>query len=174
MPDHFKTARFCLKGMVNFYCHFTPGIAVVLEPVTAAIKGGKKTLQWSPHLDAAFNKSKQVLTQAVPLAHPAPDANIAVVTDASVTHISGALQQQVRGSWQLLGFFSRKLNVAETKYSTFDRELLAAAQAIRHILEGQDFQLWTDHKPLVTAISRISESWSARQQRHLAAIAEFT
>jgi hypothetical protein len=76
-----------------------------------------------------------------------------------------------------LGFFSRKLNVAETKYSTFDWELLAAAQTIRHfrhILEGRDFQLWTDHRPLVTAISRISEPWSTRQQRHLAAIAEFT
>ncbi len=128
-------------------------------------------------LDAAFNKSKQVLKNAVPLAHPAPDAAIAVATDASDTHIGGVLNQQVRGSWQPLGFFSRKLNVAEIKYSTFDRELLAAAQTIRHfrhMLEGRDFQLHTDHKPLVTAISRISEPWSARQQRHLAAIAEFT
>jgi hypothetical protein len=74
--------------MVNFYHHFTPGIAAVLEPLTMALKVGKKTLQWSPHLDAAFNKSKQVLTQAVPLGHPAPDANIAVATDASDTHIA--------------------------------------------------------------------------------------
>ena len=113
----------------------------------------------------------------MPLAYPAPDAAIAVATDASDTHIGGVLNQQVRGSWQPLGFFSRKLNVAEIKYSTFDRELLAAAQTIRHfrhMLEGRDFQLHTDHKPLVTAISRISEPWSARQQRHLAAIAEFT
>jgi hypothetical protein len=127
--------------MVNFYRRLTPGIAAVLEPLTTALKGGKKTLQCSPHLDAAFNKSKQVLTHAVPLGHPAPDANIAVATDASDTHIGGALHQKVRGSWQPLGFFSRKLNVAETKYSTFDRELLAAAQAIRHfrhILEGRE------------------------------------
>ncbi len=113
----------------------------------------------------------------MPLAHPAPDANIALATDASDTHIGGTLHQQVRGSWQPLGFFSRKLNAAETKYSTFDREHIAAAQAIRHfrhILEGRDFQLWRDHKPLVSAISRISEPWSAGQQRHLAAIAEFT
>ncbi len=90
-------------------------------------------------MDAAFNKSKQVLAKAVPPAHPALDANISVATDASDTHIGGVLQQQVRGSWQPLGFFSRKLNVAETKYSTFDRELLAAAQTIRHFrhnLEG--------------------------------------
>jgi hypothetical protein len=125
--------------MVNFYHRFTPGIAAVLEPLTTALKGGKKTLQWSPHLDAAFNKSKQVLASAVPLAHPAPDAANSVATDASDTHIGSVLQQQVRRSWQPLGFFSCKLNVAETKYSTFDRELLAATQTIkhfRHILEG--------------------------------------
>jgi hypothetical protein len=113
----------------------------------------------------------------VPLAHPAPNAAIALATDASDTHIGGALQQQVRGSWQPLGFFSRKLQPAESKYSTFERELLAAVAAIRHfrhILEGRNFQLWTDHRPLVTALTRVSEPWSARQQRHLAAIAEFT
>ncbi len=56
-------------------------------------------------MDAAFNKSKQVLANAVPLAHPTPDAAIAVPTDASDTHIGGVLnqQQQVRGSWQPLG-----------------------------------------------------------------------
>jgi hypothetical protein len=158
--------------MVNFYRRFTPGIAAVLEPLTAALKGGKKTMEWSAALENAFQRSKQVLAAAVPLAHPAPNA---LATDASDTHISGALQQQVRGSWQSLGFFSRKLQPAESKYSTFDRELLAAVAAIRHfrhILEGRDFQLWTDHRPLVTALTRVSEPWSARQQRHLAAIAK--
>jgi len=164
-------------GMVNFYRRFTPGIAAVLEPLTPALKRSKKTLEWSPALDNAFQRSKPVLAAAVPLAPPAPNAAIALATDASDTHIGGALQQQVQGSWQPLGFFSRKLQPAESKYSTFDRELLPAVAAIRHfrhILEGRDFQLWTDHRPLVTALTRVSEPWSARQQRHLAAIAEFT
>ena len=101
-------------GMVNFYRCFTPGIAAVLEPLTAALKGGT--------------------------------------------------QRQVQGSWQPLGFFSRKLQPAESKYSTFDWELLAAVAALthlRHILAGRDFQLWTDHRPLVTALTRVSEPWSA-------------
>jgi hypothetical protein len=54
------------KGMVDLYRRFTPGIAAVLEPLTTALKGGKKTLHGSPHLDAAFSKSKQVLTLATP------------------------------------------------------------------------------------------------------------
>jgi hypothetical protein len=61
----------------------------------------------------------------------------------------------------------------ESRYSTFDHELLAAHAAIkhfRHFCEGRAFQLWTDHKPLVTAISRVSAPISPRQQRHLAFI----
>jgi cleavage and polyadenylation specificity factor subunit 1 len=42
------------------------------------------------------------------------------------------------------------------------------------MLEGRHFKLFTDHKPLVAAMVRISPPWSARQQRHLAYISEFT
>ncbi len=73
-------------------------------------------------------------------------------------------------------FFSRKLTDTESRYSTFDRELLAAHAAIkhfRHFCEGRAFQLWTDHKPLFTAISCVSAPISPRQQRHLAFISEF-
>jgi hypothetical protein len=55
-------------GMVNFYPRFTPGIAAVLEPLTTALKGGKKTLERTPALNSAFQRSKQVLAAAVPLA----------------------------------------------------------------------------------------------------------
>jgi hypothetical protein len=138
-------------GMVNFYRRFTPGIAAVLEPLTATLKGGKKTLEWSAALDNAFQRSKQVLAAAVPLAHPAPDAAIALATDASDTHIGGALQQQVQGCWQPLGFFSRKLQPEESKYSTFDRELLAAVDisgtSWRAAISscGQTTDLWSQH-----------------------------
>jgi hypothetical protein len=43
-----------------------------------------------------------------------------------------------------------------------------------HILEGCDFQLWIDRRLLVTSLTCVSEPWSARQQCHLDAIAEFT
>jgi len=65
----------------------------------------------------------------------------------------------------------------EQRYSTFDRELLAAVAALRHfryMVEGRAFTLLTDHKPLTHALHRSSDSWSARQQRHLAYLSEFT
>jgi hypothetical protein len=49
----------------------------------------------------------------------------------------------------------------------------AAIKHFRHFCEGRAFQLWTDHKPLVTAISHISAPISPRQQHHLAFISEF-
>jgi cleavage and polyadenylation specificity factor subunit 1 len=76
-----------------------------------------------------------------------------------------------------LGFFSIKLDSAQQKYSTFDRELLACYLSVRHfrwMLEGQSFFISTDHKPLTFALHRSSDAWSARQQRHLAYIAEYT
>ena len=48
-------------------------------------------------------------------------------------------------------------------YSAFDRKLLALYAAIR-----------SDHKQLTFALHRQSDAWSARQQRHLSYVAEYT
>ncbi len=112
----------------------------------------------------------------MPLQQPTPNAELSLATDVSDTHIGGVMQQKSKDHWQPLSFFSCKLTDTESRYSTFDRELLAAQAAIkyfRHFCEGRLFQLWTDHKPLVTALSRVSTSISPRQQRHLAFISEF-
>ena len=41
------------------------------------------------------------------------------------------------------------------------------------MLEGAVFTLWTDHRPLVQALMKLSEPWLARQARQLSYIAEF-
>ena len=40
------------------------------------------------------------------------------------------------------------------------------------MLEGTSYTICTDHKPLVTALSKHSDAWTSRQQRHLSTIAE--
>jgi RNase H-like domain found in reverse transcriptase len=72
--------------------------------------------------------------------------------------------------------FSILLSAAESQYSAFDRELLAVYAALLHflyLLEGQKFVIFTDHRPLVGAIGRLSDPKSDRQRRHLSFIAEF-
>jgi hypothetical protein len=64
----------------------------------------------------------------------------------------------------------QKTLFSEMLYSTFDRELFAAFSAVKHFgffLEGHPFTLFTDHKPLVSAISKSKTPFSSRQQRQL-------
>jgi hypothetical protein len=70
--------------------------------------------------------AKAALAAVVQLVHPAPNAVLSLATDASNTHVGGVLQQLNGGSWQPLAFYSKKLSGAGTRYSSFDRELLAA------------------------------------------------
>jgi hypothetical protein len=106
-----------------------------------------------------------------------PDKPLALARDASDMHIRGILQQQVGGNWQPLRFFMCRLMATEANYSTFNRELLAAHQAINHFLPqvvSHQFQLWTDHKILVAAMMRVIPPVLVRQQHHIAFISEHT
>jgi hypothetical protein len=173
-PQDFKQLQHLL-GMVNFYRRFLPNCAQVLKPLTD-LRGGAKILQWTATAQEAFQQAKRLLAAEVPLQHPAPNAELSLATDASDTHIGGVMQQKSGNHWRPLGFFSRKLTDTESRYSTFNRELLAAQAAIKHFhhfCEGRLFQIWTAHKPPVTALSRVSTPISPRQQRHLAFISEF-
>ena len=90
-------------------------------------------MEWSTPILEAFEGSKRHMVGATHLAHPGRKAILALSVDASGKHVGAALQQERSpGSLQPLGFFSRKLNTAEQKYSAFDREFLAVYAAIRH------------------------------------------
>ncbi len=51
---------------------------------------------------------------------------------------------------------------------------MSGIKHFRSRLEGRPFQLWTDHKPLIFALHRVSPPTSGRQQRHHAFISEYT
>jgi transposase InsO family protein len=168
-------------GLFNFYRRFVRDAAGIIKPLTDALKGGKSgtaAVEWSPPLQAAFKAAKCALANLCHLEHPAAAAELSIATDASATHIGGVLQQRRPGGhWRPLGFFSAKLDSAQQRYSAFDRELLAVFFTIRHfrcMLEGRRFTIFTDHRPLIGALGRVSEPWTARQQRHLSYISEFS
>ena len=163
-------------GMVTFYHRFLPGIAKTLAPLNDMLKGKPKELQWSPAADEAFLKAKDALAKATLLAYPSTTAALRLSTDASDVAVGAVLDQIEDGVPKPLGFFSRKLSNAERRYSTFDRELLAVFSAVRHfkhLLQGRQFEVMTDHLPLVHAISKKTDPESNRQQWQLSMIAEY-
>ena len=191
MPKHLEAiedfpAPTCKKtlmsflGLFNYYRSFVKNAAAFLAPLTNALKGGPKSpFVWTPEMQCAFVKAKMSLKEITYLGFPGRNQELSVAVDASMTHIGGVLQQRtsVENPWEPLGFFSKKLQEAQLKYSAFDRELLAVVQGLRHfryMLEGRSFHILTDHKPLTFALKRVSEPWSQRQCRSLSAIAELT
>ena len=167
-------------GMINFYNRFLTHSAEILAPLYQAIgKNSRsiKNISWSDDMDRAFDQAKDMLAKATLLNHPDPSSPIALTTDASDTAIGAVLEQKIKGNWQPLAFLSRKLKTAEQKYSTYDRELVAIYLGIKHFkyfLEGREFCIFTDQKPLTFSLAKISEPGPARQQRQLSFIAEFS
>nr|CDS28247.1 gag pol polyprotein [Hymenolepis microstoma] len=105
------------------------------------------------------------------------EARIVLKTDASQVAVGAVQQQVVKGEMQTLPFFSKKPTTTERRYSTFGRELLAiylAVKHLRHILEGHQFTIFTDHKPLIYALRAAADHHSPRETRHLDFIVQFT
>ncbi|BHF77518.1 hypothetical protein SprV_0602062500 [Sparganum proliferum] len=164
-------------GMVNFYRRFLPNCADHMLPLTNMLSGPKGPLKLTGEALTAFERIKNSLADATLLTHPAPEAQLSLMLDASTVAVGAVLKQHLAGSTQPLAFFSKKLLPAETRYSNFGRELLAiylAVKHFRHLLEGREFTIFTDHKPLTFAIHSRSDKLSPRQIRHLDYISQFT
>ena len=99
------------------------------------------------------------------------------LSDTSDVVVGAVLQKFVDNYWQPLAYFSKSLTPTERRYSTFDRELLGIYLAIKHFryaVEGRQFQVLTDQKPLTQLFSYHSTQHSPRQIRHLDYILQFT
>ena len=120
------------------------GRSETLAPLTAlTFKDAKR--DWTEVHQAAFDKMKKIVAREVLLSYP--DFND--VFDASATHLGAAISQKSRP----IAFYSRKLNPAQTRYTTTELELLAIVETLKgfkNILLGQQIRVYTDHKNLHT------------------------
>lgn len=166
-------------GLVNFYRRFIPDCAKTVQPLTDLLSGPRRNrpITFNDTHHKAFDKVKTDLAEATMLTHLIPSAPISIMVDASDFAVGGVLQQHVEDSWKPVAFFSKRLQPAETRYSTFSRELLAIYLTIRHfrhLLEGRLFCVYTDHKPLTYSFDGRSDRYSPRETRHLDFISQFT
>ena len=131
--------------MLNYYHRFVPHCAAVLAPLQNILRhAASDDVSAAPDLAAAVQAAKAALVDATLLAHPLPQMDLHLHVDASSEAVSGALHQVVDGVLQPLAFFSRKLNPAQFRYSTFAKELTAMYLAIkyfRHFVEGSSLTL---------------------------------
>ena len=133
-------------------------------------KDGRAKFCWTDEATSTFQASKQALASASLLSYTKPDAPTSIMCDASDTAVGAVLQQDIDGQWCLIVYFSKQLHSAQKRNSTFDPELLAIYQAVkhfRHFVKGWQFMIFTDHKQLTRALLASSDRYTLRQVRHL-------
>lgn len=168
-------------GMLNYYRGLIPKMAHIQAPLNEYLKNSRKNdkrkIDWSEPANQAFEQCKQELARNARLSFPKERASLVLTTDASDRAIGATLEQTFDNElFEPIGFFSRKLQPPETRYSTYDRELLAIYSAMKffeHWIEDKTFIVKTDHKPITFAFQQKPEKASGRQLRQLAYISQF-
>ena len=155
VPQSVRDVRAFL-GLAGFYRRFVEGFSLIALPLTALTQTSEgKVWRWGGDEQAAFDMLKQALSSAPVLAHPDPQRQWTVQTDASGVAIGGVLsQKQDDGTMRPVAYWSKKLSSAERNYSATERELMAIVKATeewRVYLHGSPHPvlLRSDHKPLV-------------------------
>ena len=125
----------------------------------------------------AIEQIKSLLTHAPVMAYFKQDAETRLTTDASPVGLGEILEQrQSDGFFGPVYYASRKLSKVEQRYSQFEREALSvkwACEKFYIFLYGTEFELCTDHKPLITVLGPNSKPPSPRIERWLLYLQQF-
>jgi hypothetical protein len=168
-------------GLAGYYRRFVDKFAHRTTALYELTKTDRRTgWRWHSLHQQQFEDIKVALTTAPVLATMDPDADFILRTDASDSALGGVLAQRqaIPGTDRFverpLGFFSRKLHAVETRYPTYDRELLAIHDNLEHwapYIHGRKHTtIYTDHSSLQHILGQ--RKLSGRQWRHLSKLQE--
>eukprot|EP00961_Rhodomonas_salina_P125654 1692827-Rhodomonas_salina.2 len=187
IPKTIREVRSFL-GLCNFYRKFIEKHSEIAKPLTNLLKSTEfkqkfgceftKTakVDLGPAEVAAFEKLKETLISAPCLVIYDPDKPTEVWADASFDYATtGAVLMQDHGlGWQPVAFMSKVMTLTESRYPTFEQELLALKKALeewRHYLLPVQFIARTDHNGL--KYLKTQKHLSERQWHWLAFFSEY-
>ena len=150
------TAVRSFLGLTGYYRKFIRDYSSVAAPLTDLTKGAiHRQLVLNSDQRAAFVQLKDLMVNAPVLALVDPQRAFVLQCDAS-SYALGAVLMQPGDSGDLhpVGYFSRKLNDAQQKYTVTARELLAIVESFKHwrydLIGAQagPVTVHCDHRPL--------------------------
>lgn len=173
-------------GLTNYYRKFIASYSEIVGPLLKINRGKKGTLKkndktplvWTDEARVAFSTLKDKMINSVTLRFPDFSKPFILTTDASNYSIGGVLQQaDSENKLRPISFFSRKLNAAEQRYSTVEREALGVIyglQANRPLILGYPIEIHTDHRPLVWLLQIASPNGRIARWQTLMSEYDFT
>ena len=154
IPKNLKELR-SFFGSINQYIKFVPNLASLGSPLRPLLNK-KSIFQWNDDHTKAFERIKEEIVNLTENTHFDVKRKTRVKTDASHNGLGASLEQLHGNDWKTISFASRFLNPHESKYSTNELELLGVVWAVeyyKNYLYGSDFEIITDHKALLSALS---------------------
>lgn len=133
-------------GLINYYRDMWSQRSHILAPL-ASLTSKEAKWVWGEEQRKAFLDMKRAISRDVLLAYPDFSKEFVIHTDASHLQLGAVISQDGKP----IAFYSRKLNPAQTRYTTTERELLSIVETLkefRNILLGQKIVVHTDHKNL--------------------------
>jgi len=158
------------NNLANHYRRYIKGFTTPALPLTNILKGSQAKgapIAWTDKEELAFQQVKKALTSEPVLQHPRMGHPFIIDTDSSTYCIGAVIQQTFRdpdGQIRLhpIAYESKKLTETEQRYSAQERELLAVKHALnhwRHIVEGSEIHIRTDHASLSTYCQKNPMTW---------------
>jgi len=133
-------------GMVNYYRDMWPQRSHLLAPLSS-LTSAKVKWTWTEECQTSFDNMKKLIAKETLLTYPNFNKTFEIHTDASKVQLGACISQEGKP----VAFYSRKLNPAQTRYTTTERELLSIVETLkefRNILLGQQIIVHTDHANL--------------------------
>lgn len=161
-------------GMANYYRNHIPNYAKIGHPLHKLC--GNKGFEWTEEQETAFTTLKKEMSKCLLEAHPLFDRPFYLMSDASGYGIGGFVYQMDDDNTpKIINMVSRVLNTAESRYSTYERELLGLIYTLkkcRYFLDGYEIICYTDHQAL-TMLKNDKERAGIKVIRWLIQMEEF-
>ena len=138
-------------GLVNYYRDMWPKRAHILAPLTELCSTRNK-FKWNDNHESSFQQMKKLVSEDVLLRFPDHSKPFHIYTDASKYQLGATIKQDDKP----IAYFSKKLNPAQRRYSTIEKEMLAIVTVLKeykNFLYGGQIIIHTDHKNLLAETS---------------------
>ena len=165
-----------LLGLAIYCSRFIPDLATISAPLRDLTRESSDWNWTKAHHDAIC-EIKQRLAASCTTAYYCPDKTTQIIVDASPVGLGAILAQRDKDRKpSIVALASRSLTPVEQRYSQIECEALSITWGILHFhlyLYGSNFEVITDHKPLVTLFNNPNSKPPMRIERWILKLQEY-
>ncbi|XP_072398390.1 uncharacterized protein [Diabrotica undecimpunctata] len=162
-PPSNKTELQRFLGTIVYLAKFIPNLSEHTSPLRCLLSS-KNEWHWGHNEQACFDKLKNLVASATTLHYFNPDKKTILSVDASPYGLGAMVSQDGFP----IEFASVSLTPTQRRYNHIEKELLGivyGCERFSFYLYGIDFEIETDHRPLLGLLKKPLDEMSPRIQR---------